>query len=359
MRIVFFGLTLSSSWGNGHATTYRALLRALASRGHDILFLECDKPWYADHRDLTDPGFCRLAFYGDASDLERHRLAIAGADVVVIGSYVPDGASVIDLVSSWVRGTFCFYDIDTPVTLRGVCDGSAEYLLASQIPLFDLYFSFTGGPTLRRLERQFGARRARALYCGVDTEEYQPHTVTRRWALGYLGTYSPDRQPALELLLLQAARRLPGERFVVAGPQYPRDIDWPHNVDRIEHLPPAEHSAFYAAQEWTLNVTRTDMALCGYSPSVRLFEATACGTAVMTDSWPGIETIFKPQEQIVVVHGVADLIATLALSPAERNRIASAGRRRTVQQHTAEARAREMEACLATVRRVPLRVAIR
>ena len=57
MRIVVLGLSVTSSWGNGHATTFRGLLRALTERGHRVLFLERDVPWYAAHRDLPNPPY--------------------------------------------------------------------------------------------------------------------------------------------------------------------------------------------------------------------------------------------------------------------------------------------------------------
>jgi spore maturation protein CgeB len=245
MKLVVFGLSLSSSWGNGHATTFRALLKAYAARGHDIVFLERDVPWYAGHRDLPDPAFCRLEYYADLAGLDQWRGEIAGADAVIVGSYVPDGVAVGRYVQQHARGVTAFYDIDTPVTLAKLERGDMEYLSPEIIPGYDVYLSFTGGPTLERLEQQFGSPAARALYCSVDEVAYQPLNVEKRWDLSYLGTYSPDRQPTLERLLIEPARRAPHLRFVVAGPQYPGDIDWPANVERIEHLPPAEHAAFY------------------------------------------------------------------------------------------------------------------
>ena len=201
MKIIVLGLSLGSSWGNGHATTYRALLGALGRR-HDILFLEREQPWYAANRDLPEPDFCRLAFYESLGDLNTHRAEIAEADAVILGSYVPEGVAVAERIAPWVRGAFCFYDIDTPVTLAKLNGGDFEYISPEVIPLFDIYFSFTGGPTLARLRREYGARAAAALYCSVDEQRYHPVVTARRWDLGYLGTYSPDRQPALERLLL-------------------------------------------------------------------------------------------------------------------------------------------------------------
>jgi spore maturation protein CgeB len=343
VHLVFIGLSLSSSWGNGHATTYRALLRGLAAHGHNVLFLERDQPWYGANRDLPAPDFCQLQLYTTLAELAAFKSEVAAADAVIIGSYVHQGPEVIDWVAACRRrGALCFYDIDTPVTLRQLATGGAEYLLPRCVPMFDIYFSFTGGPTLRTLETYYGARRAEALYCAVDAQLYRPTVATRRWDLGYLGTYSADRQPGLEKLLLQPARRLPERRFVVAGPQYPQDIVWPENVERIEHLPPAAHPHFYAACAWTLNVTRHDMVEAGWSPSVRLFEATACGTPVVSDAWPGIEAAFAPAREMLTAHDCWDMLAALDMAEAERTAIGIAGRNRTLLNHTGEQRAHEL-----------------
>lgn len=350
MRLVFLGLSLSSAWGNGHATTYRALLRGLDARGHEILFLEREQPWYATHRDLPAPDFCALRFYDSLRELDRYADDFARADAVIVGSYVPEGAAVIAWLASRVPGLLCFYDIDTPVTMHALSAGGAAYLLGEQIGLFDLYLSFTGGPTLRVLERAHGARMARPLYCAVDPERHRPIDAPRRWDLGYLGTYSPDRQHAVERLLIEPARRRPDLRFVVAGPQYPEGIDWPANVERIEHLSPADHAAFYASQGWTLNVTRADMRRRGHSPSVRLFEAGACGTPVISDDWPGLDELFLPGRDILLARTAEDVLAALDMPEARRAAVAQAARARTLERHTADTRASELEGFLAEAR---------
>ena len=338
------GLSLSSSWGNGHATTWRGLLKALAARGHDILFLERDKPWYAAHRDLADPDYCALAFYDDLAGLAGWAAAIRAADLVVIGSYVPDGIAVARQVRPWAR-FLAFYDIDTPVTLARLRDGDCDYLDAASIAAFDLYLSFTGGPTLDLLERRYHSPAARALFCAADPAMYCPPATRRppRWDLGYLGTYSADRQPALERLLLEPARQAPGRRFVVAGPQYPAGIAWPANVERIDHLPPAGHAAFYGDLGWALNVTRADMLEAGHSPSVRLFEAAACGAAILSDAWAGVEEAFAPGSEIVIVGGTTDVLACLRRPAGERLAIGAAARARFLRCHTAAHRAATLE----------------
>jgi spore maturation protein CgeB len=347
MRLVVLGLSLSSSWGNGHATTFRALLKAFAARGHDILFLERDVPWYAENRDETDPAYCRLEYYSDLADLKRWQREIASADAVIVGSYVPEGVAVGKYVQRIAGGVTAFYDIDTPVTLAKLERGDFEYLSPEIIPGYDVYLSFTGGPTLRHIEARFGSPAARPLFCSVDPEAYPPLDVPKKWALSYLGTYSPDRQSTLERLLIEPARRLPDRRFVVAGPQYPADIDWPANVERIEHCPPADHPAFYAASLFTLNVTRADMIAAGWSPSVRLFEAAACAVPVISDRWAGLDEMFAPGREIVLADTSDQVVEVLASrDAAEAAAMGHAARARVLNGHTAGDRAGELEAWL-------------
>jgi len=344
LRIVVLGLSLSSSWGNGHATTWRGLLRALAGRGHDVLFLEREQPWYAQHRDLTRPDYCDLAFYDDLAGLGPWQDTIARADAVILGSYVPDGIAVGDIVLKTAKGVTAFYDIDTPITLADLEKGEETYLAKRQIPAFDLYLSFTAGPTLDLLEHRFGARAARALHCSVDESMYRPITAAQRWDLSYLGTYSPDRQPMLEQLLLEPARRAPTLRFAVAGAQYPGEMAWPANVERIEHLPPVAHSLFYAQSRFTLNVTRAAMVERGHSPSVRLFEAGACGTAIISDVWEGMEAILAPGTEVLLARSTEQMLEILLHLPMARQAaIGRAARERVLRDHTAACRAAELE----------------
>ncbi len=346
MNIVILGLSMTSSWGNGHATTYRALARGLAARGHAVTFLERDTEWYAANRDLDNPPYCRIRIYRDREQLERcHSLDISKADLVIVGSYVPDGIAVADVVLRAAGGCTAFYDIDTPVTLAALQRGHAAYIHRRQIPLFDLYLSFTGGPTLLRLERQFGAKRARALYCSVDTEVYrEDESVAKDCDLGYLGTYSEDRQPTVDALLIDSAQAWPSGRFVLAGAQYPASVVTPPNVTRVTHLAPSKHRDFYNRQRFTLNVTRRDMIAAGYSPSVRLFEAAACGTPIISDEWPGLKAFFAPGREILIASSSRDVLGYVKNLPeAERVRIGACARRRILSSHTSVHRAIELE----------------
>jgi spore maturation protein CgeB len=351
MRVVFLGLSVTSSWGNGHATNYRALVSELVRRGHHVLFCERDMPWYADSRDLPALPGARLCLYGSLEELEaRAGEDIAAADVVIIGSYVPEGVAVAEYVLSCTEARVAFYDIDTPVTLAKLAAADYEYLNPELIPRFDLYLSFTGGPTLQRLEREFGARRAVAFHCLVDPQSYVKVASRPCWDLGYLGTYSADRQPGLERLMLAPARALPARRFVVAGPQYPDDIAWPANVSRVGHVAPARHPVFYGALRFTLNLTREAMRDAGWSPSVRLFEAAACGTTIITDEWPGLEEFFVPEEEIIVARSADEvLLRIVETDQRTRAQIALRARQRVLREHTAVQRVDQLERELAAL----------
>ncbi|HYE62216.1 MAG TPA: glycosyltransferase [Phycisphaerales bacterium] len=347
LSIVFLGLSVTSSWGNGHATNYRGLMRTLTKRGHQVTFLERDRPWYADNRDLPKPPWGRTHLYRSLQDLkQRFTRVVRNADVVVLGSYVPKGIQVAEWLRSAAKGVRVFYDIDTPVTLAALADGTCEYLSPHQVPYFDVYLSFTGGPTLRKIERAYGSPAARAFYCLVDPAVHRPHTEDRepKWDLGYLGTYSADRQPGVRNLLIRPALADPALRMIVAGPQYPDDIEWPENVRRIEHLPPSRHRTFYTSQRFTLNVTRAHMRKAGYSPSVRLFEAAACGTPIISDIWAGIEEVLEPGSEILLADSSQEVLRLLTTMPeGQRRAIGERARQRILREHTAEHRAMEFE----------------
>ncbi len=344
MKIVILGLSITSSWGNGHATTYRALVRELAAAGHEVLFLERDVAWYAKHRDLANPPFCSSKLYKSLTDLQtRFAREVREADLVILGSYVPEGVEVGEWVVSVAEGVTAFYDIDTPVTMAKLREKDYEYLHPRLIPRYDMYLSFSGGPTLTVLEQTYGSPMARPLYCSVDVSLYYPEPQEPKWDLGYLGTYSTDRQPPLECLMLDAARKWPAGKFVVAGPLYPADTNWPNNVERIEHLAPANHCAFYNQQRFTQNITRRDMIAAGYSPSVRLFEAAACGTPIISDYWEGLDSFFEFDQEILIARTAADTLTYLHdITEEERLDIARRARARVLAEHTAAHRAQEL-----------------
>lgn len=351
LKICILGLSITSSWGNGHATTFRSIVKGLSQRGHKVTFLERDKPWYANQRDLKSSPFCEIHLYDSLDDLKQYKATIEQADCVIVGSYVPEGIAVGQWVQQIAKGTVAFYDIDTPVTLAKIEKNECDYLSKDLIPGYDLYLSFTGGPVLKFIEHNLGSPKAEPFYCLFDPELYYPQTVSLKWDLGYMGTYSDDRQPALNKLLIETARINVNKRFVVAGPQYPDNIKWPCNVNRIDHLPPDQHREFYNSQKFTLNITRSDMIKSGYSPSVRLFEAAGCATPIISDYWDGLESFFVPDEEILVATNAREVNLILdKMTETERKNIASKAYVKVLSNHTPAHRAMQLEKYLQEIK---------
>lgn len=350
MKLVIFGLTISSSWGNGHATLLRGLFRALVRRGHRIVFFERDTPYYATHRDFVEMEGVRLELYADWKTVrESAESALSDADVGMVTSYCPDGIAASELVRSSPVELRVFYDLDTPVTLRRLRGGERlSYIGPEGLGDFDLVLSYTGGTALEELKSRLSARRVAPLYGSVDPAVHRPVASAERYRgdISYLGTYAEDRQVALEELFLEPARRLPDRRFVIGGAIYPLSFPWSANLYFASHLPPAEHSAFYCSSKLTLNVTRHAMAEMGYCPSGRLFEAASCGVPIISDKWEGIEQFFEPGREILMVRSAQDVMDALALGDRELQSIAAAARERALAEHTADCRATELERIL-------------
>ena len=339
MNIAIFGLSISSSWGNGHAPLWRGLIAGLLGAGHMVTFYERDVPYYAEHRDLhaLPPGG-KLVLYRDWV-----APSLAGTDVAIVTSYCPDAAAATDLVLH-SRALRVFYDLDTPVTLARLDAGEAVDYVGAGLSGFDLVLSYTGGPALDALRTRLGARRVVPIYGSVDPTVHRPALPRDHYRalLSYLGTYAADRQATLERLFVEPARQLPDARFVIGGAQYPDGFPWAANTHFVWHLPPPEHPAFYSSSRLTLNVTRAAMASMGWCPSGRLFEAAACGVPILSDDWPGLDEFFEPGAEILVARTTDDAMAALALPDAKLAAIAAAARARTLAQHSAGARAAEM-----------------
>ena len=350
MKIVIFGLTISSSWGNGHATLWRGLCRALADRGHDVTFFERDVPYYAAHRDATEPAGCRLELYRDWNEVRAPAEAtLADADVAMVTSYCPDGRDASALVLDSAAALRVFYDLDTGVTLSRLRQGQeVPYLPAAGLGAFDLVLSYTGGRALSELRTHLGARRVAPLYGSVDPDAHRQvaPNETFRADLSYLGTYAADRQDALQKLFIEPARRRPARKFVIGGSQYPANFPWEQNIYYVRHMPPPVHPEFYCSSSLTLNVTRAAMAEMGYCPSGRLFEAAACGTPLLSDYWEGLEHFFEPGREILIARTTEDAVAALEVSPDDLQKVAAAARERTLEEHTAACRARDLEGVL-------------
>ena len=348
MHIVIFGLTISSSWGNGHATLWRSLVRAMVARKHTVSFYERDVSYYAGARDLNElPRGADLFLYSALEDiLDQAKRDLDHADLALYTSFCPDGPAAAELILASRAALRAFYDLDTPVTLDALRLGTpVDYLPANGLADFDLVFSYTGGRALNELESRLGARVALPLYGSVDPANHHPVLPLEdlRASLSYLGTYAADRQPTLARLFLEPAAQLPNHRFLIGGAQYPQDFPWQPNIFFLRHVAPDLHPAFFSSSRATLNVTRAVMAAYGYCPSGRLFEAAACGVPLLTDTWDGLFSFFKPGEEILPVSSAQHVVDALSLSDAELKQIAHAARERTLSRYTGDCRVQELE----------------
>jgi spore maturation protein CgeB len=346
LDFVVCGLGMSSAWGSGHATLWRALCRALAELGHRVVFFERDQPFYARYRDFERVDYCELVLYKEWSEIAaRLGRELDAADVGMVTSFCPDAAPATEAVLGSHAAHKVFYDLDTPVTLACIDEkGSCPYIGPGGLAGFDWVLSFTGGRALDALQERLGARVALPLYGSVDPQTHSPApgAVRQRAALSYLGTYAADRAPSMEELFFAPARRLRDQSFLVGGAQYPDGFNWEGNVQFMGHVPPSEHAEFYRGSRFTLNLTRSAMRDYGFCPSGRLFEAAACGTAMLSDEWEGIETFFEPERELLLVRSSDDVLRALSLPDAEVERLGAAARARALAAHTAAARAREL-----------------
>ncbi len=346
MNLVIFGLSISSSWGNGHATLWRGLLKALVRRGHRIAFFEKDVSWYASHRDLHEMSGVELVLYPSWEDVEPlARRRVAECDAAIVTSYCPDAQNAANLLDS-SNILRLFYDLDTPVTLHRLRAGEVvDYVPKNGYADFDLVLSYTGGAALSELQTRLGAKRALPIYGSVDPEVHHPVAPSNRWRgdLSYLGTCASDRQAGVNRLLVEPARKRSDLKFVIGGAMYDGTFPWTSNIYFHQHVPPADHSSFYCSSRTTLNVTREAMAAFGYCPSGRLFEAAACAAPIITDVWEGLDRFYTPGEEIIAALSSEDVLKALDRSAFDLTNIARRAFERTMDQHTAAHRAVEFE----------------
>ncbi len=343
MKLVVFGLSISSSWGNGHATLWRGLLRELSRLGHEVVFFERDVPYYAAHRDMTSFSGAKWVLYRQF-DPAVVRAALSDADVGLVTSYCPDAVIATELLGD-SKALRVFYDLDTGVTLTRFLAGEpVDYLGPRLLADFHLVLSYTGGTALELLRQRLQATRVAPLYGWVDPEVHFPAASCDDFLadLSYLGTYAEDRQQALQTLFLLPASRMVSRAFIIGGAQYPSDFPREENVRLVPHLTPREHPAFYCSSRLTLNVTRAAMASFGFCPSGRLFEAAACGVPIVSDMWDGLGCFFTPREEIFVARNAEDIITLLDAPDALLASVAERARDRVLSEHTAAHRASEL-----------------
>jgi len=354
MKLVLFGSSLVSAYWNGAATYYRGICKAMHARGHEIVFVEPDIYERQAHRDLVDdPPYATIRVCQNWRDLARELALARGADLVAkcsgVGGWDMELAQGVLAVRQ--PGTHvAFWDVDAPQTLAAAAAevACASGTFRSLIPQFDLILLYGGGAPVRAAYNRLGARRTRLIYNAVDPDEYYPVPAdpTRVCDLLFMGNRLPDREQRVHDLFLAAADAAPDQHFVLGGSGW-GDVALPSNVRYVGHVPTKEHRAWNCSARLVLNINRADMAVTGFSPPTRVFEAAGCGSCVVTDAWQGIETFLTPGAEVLVAGSAAELVGHLrTTSPESAQSIGAAARRRVLREHTYSTRAAQLEASL-------------
>jgi spore maturation protein CgeB len=351
MRIAFFGSSLLSAYWNGAATYYRGIVKALAARGHAITFLEPDAFDRQRYRDIDPPEWARVVVY--AADAEGLRGAVAyasGVDLVVKAS----GVGVLDaeleaavLEAAGADALVAFWDVDAPATLARL-EADAQDPLRALLPDYDLVLTYGGGAPVCDAYRRLGARLCAPIYNALDPDDHHPVAREARFAsdLAFLGNRLPDREARVETFFFAAAAQAPEQRFLLGGSGWDDKL-LPANVRWLGHVSTRDHNALNSTARCVLNISRESMALNGWSPATRVFEAAGAGACLITDRWQGIEMFLEPEREVLVAEDggeVAEIVR--CIDEAEARRIGAAARRRLLAEHTYAQRALAVEEAL-------------
>jgi spore maturation protein CgeB len=351
-RVSFFGSSLVSSYWNGAATYYRGLIKALSARGWQVTFYEPDAFDRQRHRDLVDPPWARVVVYGADTDEEvLQTLESAGdCDILVKASGIGVRDQLLEQAVLDVRKRqqlVIFWDVDAPATLARVIAEPADPFRAL-IPRYDLLFTYGGGPPVVEGYGRLGARLTVPVYNAADPSTHFRVPPDPRFEadLALLANRLPDRDARVQEFFFDPAEQLPAHRFLLGGSGW-EGTRRPANVKTLGHVPSADHNPFNSTPVAVLNVNRDSMAETGYSPPTRVFEAAAAGACLITDAWVGIEMFLEPDREVLVARD-GDDVATLVhgLAPDRAWEIGSAARRRVLQEHTYDHRARVVEQVL-------------
>ena len=351
MRVSFYGSSLVSCYWNGAATYYRGLLRALAERGHEITFFEPDAFGRQEHRDISDPDWCRIVVWPATGEgMARALQEGHGADLIVKASGVGVFDTELEAAVLTLRrrdNLVAFWDVDAPATLDRL-EGDSADPFAALILLYDIVFTYGGGEPVVRAYRRLGARGCEPVYNALDPATHFPVEPDPRFAaeLGFLGNRLPDREARVVEFFFGAAQALPQARFLLGGAGWDQVL-LPSNVRYVGHVGTADHNAFNASVRAVLNINRASMAAYGFSPPTRVFEAAGAGACLITDDWEGIEQFLEPGDEILVAKDGREVASLLVGLGSERAReIGSAAKARVLADHTYAQRAIQVEGVL-------------
>ena len=345
MKLVIFGLTITSSWGNGHATLWRGLVRALGARGHRVVFFERDVPYYAMHRDLTAIAGHHIQLY-DSWDAVRDVAArhVRDADVAMVTSVLPRrrgrersrarvGGSRSRLLRSGYAGN---------AQPRWRTGAHVEYLPPQGLGALRSGPQLHGRGALTALRDRLGARLVRPLYGSVDPDVHRPTASRPAFDadLSYLGTYAEDRQAPLTALCSSSRRgsaRICGSSS--AARCIPESFTWTPNIYYVSHVPPARPSRLLQFLAPDAERDARGDGRDGPLPVRPVVRGRGVRRADPEDWWEGLDAFFEPGREIFVADDDrAGARRRSACDDETRRRVARAARERTLDAHTAEQR---------------------
>ncbi len=346
MNIFVFGSSIVSSYWNGAATYYRGIYKYLAQRGHHITFAEPDAYGRQQHRDNHNHSYVSSIVYRPSIDISRMLEYAGHADVVIkhsglgVDDELLEGA-VLDLKTP---AAVIFWDVDAPATI-GRIESDAHDPFRQRICQYDAIFTYGGGPEMRAAYLRHGAQSYCSVYNGLDPDTHHPVTPDPALAcdVAFIGNRLPDRERRVEELFLRAAAMAPEKHFLLGGEGW-GDKPMPGNVRWIGHVPTHDHNRVNCSAGMVLNINRSSMANCGFSPPTRVFEVAGAGACMLCDEWSGIDDCFDPESEILVISTAQDVINALRRHDENsRKQIGRAFRARALRDHTYARRAEQAE----------------
>ncbi len=354
MRIFAFGSSITSCYWNGAATYYRGIYKSLAALGHEVTFAEPDIYDRQKHRDLSDVEYANVIVYQTPADIDELLEIASTADLVVKHSGIGADDALLEkrvLECRGARSRVAWWDVDAPATLASV-EADAKNPFRACIPQYDFIFTYGGGAPVVEHYLALGAKNCYPIYNALDPETHHPAAkdATLECDLVFVGNRLPDREKRVEDFFLRAAELAPEMAFVLGGEGWGTKR-LPSNVKWIGHVGTGDHNRVNCSARMVLNINRESMADVGFSPPTRVFEAAGAGACLITDRWTGVETFFRPDEEILIASGAEDIVRFLReIGPEAAQKIGTAMRERALGEHTYSLRAQQVQAILKSAR---------
>lgn len=326
-RIAYFAHAVRADWNNGNAHFLRGLLRALGRLGHAVRVFEPAEEWSIrnlreeDHgeRSLrqfeeTYPDLHIVAYDLDRADRiedrEHWRPLLRDTDFVILHEWNPPRLAhrLLDL-----RGELGFRLLFHDTHHRA--SSSPEQIAQFGIDRFDGVLAF--GEALRTVYRKrFNIARAWTLHEAADTTVFRPlHSDHKKDDVVWIGNWGDDERSAeICKYLLRPASELPEYRFTVYGVRYPQQALAALEFARVRYggyLPNLDGPATYAASRITMHIPRQQyrLAMNGI-PTIRVFEALACGIPLVSAPWTDTEHLFRDGD-FTTVHTTQEMVTAL------------------------------------------------